>query len=265
MGNKLRVSVPYIEEVIGSKDAFEALAFCVLVKLNVKSSFIKNATFRKLKGMTRMGSARLQRILAYCKASGMLSVDVHNNMLIHSLPHGAEDNHTYFYYFTNRYAKRRRNTEVIFKQTITQVKDMLRRALIGKHVKVVQSIRQHVLLTKNPKNVGEYKKGKRFLRRLAVWGDTFFISNSRFAKVAKCGLSKARAIKKKMVEQGELQRSYSNTLVCGDANDFNIAEYARCYNDACFLFRDNGKVYKHNANVYNYKWANLCYVPKSNK
>ena len=150
---------------MASKEEFDALAFCLFVKLSITSSEIQNATARRLKELTHMGSDRLKRIVDYCVEHGL----------------------------------------------------------------------------------------------------NFFISNKRLAEIAKCSVSKVRGIKNKMLFYGELERKFSNTLVFDNAETFNIDEYRKYCNDACFLFRKDGKVYKHNPNIYDYTGKNIMFVPKNNK
>jgi hypothetical protein len=142
---------------------------------------------------------------------------------------------------------------------------MLRRAILANHIRKVENIREQALLTQNPTTTSEYRKGKRIVSRLSVWGLNFFISNKRLAEIAKCSVSKVRCIKNKMLFYGELERKFSNTLVFDNAETFNIDEYRKCFNDSCFLFRKDGKVYKHNPNIYDYTGKNIMFVPKNNK
>jgi hypothetical protein len=171
----------------------------------------------------------------------------------------------YLYKFKHSYRKRNRKHGLHFSLTLAKVKDMLRRAILANHIRKVENIREQALLTQNPTTTSEYRKGKRIVSRLSVWGLNFFISNKRLAEIAKCSVSKVRGIKNKMLSYGELERKFSNTLVFDNAETFNIDEYRKYFNDACFLFRKDGKVYKHNPNIYDYTGKNIMFVPKNNK
>jgi hypothetical protein len=171
----------------------------------------------------------------------------------------------YLYKFKHSYRKRNRKHGLYFSLTLAKVKDMLRRAILANHIRKVENIREQALLTQNPTTTSEYRKGKRIVGRLSVWGLNFFISNKRLAEIAKCSVSKVRGIKNKMLFYGELERKFCNTLVCDNAETFNIDEYRKYCNDACFLFRKDGKVYKHNPNIYDYTGKNIMFVPKNNK
>jgi hypothetical protein len=171
----------------------------------------------------------------------------------------------YLYKFKHSYRKRNRKHGLYFSLTLAKVKDMLRRAILANHIRKVENIREQALLTQNPTTTSEYRKGKSIVRRLSVWGLNFFISNKRLAKIANCSVSKVRGIKNKMLSYGELERKFSNTLVFDNADKFNIDEYRTYFNDACFLFRKDGKVYKHNPNIYDYTGKNIMLVPKKNK
>ena len=256
----IRVSIPYIQQAMASKEEFEALAFCLFVKLNFTSSEIQNATVRRLKELTHLGSDRLKRITNYCVEQGMITID-NGTMKFNKLNQDGR----YLYKFRHSYRKRNKRFGVTFNLTITKVKDMLRRAILANHLKKVEDIREQALLTKNPTTMNELRRGRRIVRRLSVWGLNFFVSNRRLAEVAGCGISKARQIKKGMIDSGELERLYSNTLICDDERKFYISEYRRYYDDECFLFIMDGKVYKHNPNVYDYKGHNIMFVPKINK
>lgn len=256
-----------ISEAIASKESFEALAFCLQVKLCIKSSVVHDATIRRLKSMTGMGTDRIRRILSLCKAEGMIDVDNNNTMTINALYDHQNVSMEYVYKFKNRYWKRGKNKDNLrFNLTVAQVMNMLRKAVVSHHVKKVENIRQHSLLTQNPKDVNEYRKGKRFLRRLAVWGFDFFISNSRLAQIAGCSVSKLRQMKRELIKAGEILRGYSNTLIFNDASQFDVAAYRKYDNGFGFLFYGtDGKIYKHNPNVYSYNGRKLAFVPKKNK
>lgn len=257
----VKVAVPYIQEAMTSKQEFEALAFCLFVKLNLTSSEIKKATYRRLKEVTKLGNERLKRILDYCTEHNLI---VCENGTLRVLPLCKEGG--YVYKFKTAYIKRNRNNQLKFNLTLAKVKDMLRRAVVANHIKRVENIREQVLLTKNPKSVQEYRKGKRFLHKLSVWGLDFFISNKRLAEVAGCSVSKTRNIKRGMIKCGEVARDYSNTYVCDIKDDFSMTKYKNFYCDQnVFLFANEGKLYKHNPNVYSYNGRNLAYVPKKNK
>lgn len=255
------VAIPDIQEALASKQDFDVLAFCLLVKLNLTNAEISNATYRRLKEVTHLGTERLRRIIQRGTETGRLAIN-NGKLVVNRISDATKG---YAFRFKNKYAKRTKKVKLQFNLTLTQVKDMLRRAVVANHVRMVENIRETSLLTINPKNVREYRKGKRLLRRLRVWGFTFSISNRRFAEVANCSISKVRDVKRKMIERNELERKYNNTLVCDDAKQFDIKAYAKCYDDACFLFRDNGKVYKHNANSYDYKGNNIVRVLKKDK
>ena len=196
-----------------------------------------------------MGSDRLKRIVDYCVEHGMVVIE-NGTMRFNKLCQDGK----YLYKFKHSYRKRNRKHGLYF-----------RRAILANHIKKVENIREQALLTKNPTTTREYRKGKRIVSRLSVWGLNFFISNKRLAEIAKCSVSKVRGIKNNMLFYGELERNFSNTLVFDNAKTFNIDEYRKYYNDACFLFRKDGKVYKHNPNIYDYTGKNILFVPKKNK
>lgn len=263
----LRVSIPCIEQALSSKEEFDALAFCVLVKLNITSSVIldkgkeRNTTMRRLKEITRLGNERIKRILTYCQQHGMVALEK-GKIIFNKL---SSDDKCYYYKIRYGYKKRKGNTLERFRITLTQVKDMLRRAVLAKHIKLIQDIRETAKLTKCPKCVDEYRKGKRLLRRLSVWGFNFFISNKCFADTVNCSLSKARAIKRNMIKSKEVDFAFSNTLFYNDAKKFNVNQYKKFIGTDCFLFERDGKIYKHNPNIYSYKGDKLLFVPKNNK
>ena len=256
----IRVSIPYIQEAMASKEEFDALAFCLFVKLSITSSEIQNATVRRLKELTHMGSDRLKRIVGYCVEHGMVVIE-NGTMKFNKLCQDGK----YLYKFKHSYRKRNRKHGLYFSLTLAKVKDMLRRAILANHIRKVENIREQALLTQNPTTTREYRKGKRIVSRLSVWGLNFFISNRRLAEIAKCSVSKTRKIKKAMLSYGEIESTFSNTIVYDNAQNFNINKYNKYYDDACFLFVQDGKVYKHNPNVYNYKGQNIMFVPKNNK
>ena len=256
----IRVSIPYIQQAMASKEEFEAVAFCLFMKLNFTSSEIHNATVRRLKELTHLGSDKLKRLTNYCMEHGMINI-TNGTMIFNKL---CQDGR-YLYKFRYSYIKRNKKHKMAIRLTLAKVKDMLRRAVLANHIRKVENIREQALLTKNPKTASEYRKGRSIVRRLSVWGLNFFISNKRLAEIAKCSVSKARNIKKAMLSYGEIESTFSNTLVFDNAQKFNINEYNKYYDDACFLFVQDGKVYKHNPNIYNYKGQNIMFVPKKNK
>ena len=71
----IRVSIPYIQEAMASKEEFDALAFCLFVKLSITSSEIQNATVRHLKELTHMGSDRLKRVIDFCVKHCMVVIE----------------------------------------------------------------------------------------------------------------------------------------------------------------------------------------------
>lgn len=255
----VRVSIPYIQEVMASKDEFDALAFCLFVKLNLTSSEIHNAKVRRLKQVTHMGSDRLKRIINFCVERGMITVK--NDILkVNKL---SQDGGC-LYKFRYTYKKRNKRRKLIFGLTLAKVKDMLRRAVVANHVRKVENIREQSLLTLHPATTKEYRKGKRFVRKLSVWGLDFYISNGRLADIANCSLSKLRTIKASMIKYGELERIYSNTFVCKDEKLINACSYNKYYREGSFLFKTKNGVYRHNPNIYNYKGNNiLLVVPKT--
>lgn len=257
----IRVSIPYIREAMASKDEFEALAFCLLVKLNVTSSTIHDATYRRLKEVTHMGSDRIRRILDFCTEHGMATFKEGTLIIGKLCTEGRE-----LYKFNFRYAKRH-GKGLNFFITLAKVKDMLRRAVLSDHIKRVENIRQTSKLTFNPQNLREYRKGRKLVRRLAVWGCDFFISNKRLANIAQCSVSKMQGIKRGMIKAGEIIRKCSNALVFGDATAFCLEGMYRYLgkDDRVFLFEHDGKIYRHNPNVYEYKGRNIVLVPKNTK
>ena len=256
----IRVSIPYIQKAMASKEEFDALAFCLFVKLSFTSSEIHDVKVRRLKEITHMGSDRLKRITKYCIEHGMIVVE-NSIMKVNKLC--KEGKHLYKFKYS--YRKRNKKHGLNISLTLTKVKDMLRRAVLANHIRKIGNIREQVVLTKNPTTMSEYRKGKIIVRRLSVWGLDFFISNKRLADIAKCSVSKVRAIKNSMLLHGELEQKESITLICENVKTFNIKEYRKYYDDACFLFRKDGGVYKQNPNIYDYKGENIIFVPKKNK
>lgn len=260
----IRVSIPSIKEAMVSKDAFEALAFCLYVKLNVTSSVLYDATCRKLKDATHLGTAKINRLLSYCEAHGMIERDG-KKIVFKALPHDGR----LLYKFRNVYARRRKKNRekqgLSFNLTLSRVKDMLRRAVLANHIKVIEDIRQAHLLTSNPSCVADYKKAKRLQRSLVVWGWDFYLSNKRMAKVMNCCVSKAKAIKRKMLSQGEIVGRACNKLLCDDADLFNINLFFQRFGTTNFIFRgvEDNKVYLHKPNIYDYKGKNIL-VLKNN-
>lgn len=257
----VKVAIPFIQEAMASKQDFEALAFCLFVKLNLTSSEIKTATYRRLKEVTKMGNQKLKQIIDYCTDNNLIVME---NGTLRVLPLCKEGG--YVYKFKTAYLKRNRKQKLEFNLTLAKVKDMLRRAVVANHIKRVENIRELSLLTKNPSNVQEYRKGKSILRKLSVWGLDFFISNKRLAEIAGCSVSKARKIKRGMIKCGEVARDYSNTFICDIEDSFSITDYRNFFCDQnVFLFERDGKLYRHNPNVYSYNGRNLAYVLKKNK
>ena len=256
-----------VNENLTSKEYFEVLAFCALVKLCVRSSVIHNATLRRLKVMTHLGTDRLRRILRRGKANGMIIISADGAMTVKALYDHKNTDNQYVYKLKNYYRSRNKKQDkenIRFNLTLTKVMDMLRKAVVAHHVKKVENIRQHSLLTQNPKNLTEYRKGKRFVRRLAVWGYDFFISNSRLAQVARCSVSKLKKMKGELISKGEIGCEESNALVFEDARQFNLSAYRKyCMGTGYVFVGTDGKVYKHNPNVYSYKGKKLAFVPKN--
>jgi len=206
-----------------------------------------------------MGSDRLKRIVSFCKEHGMLYFENDTMHIGRIFKEGGN-----IYKFKIRHMKRN-GKELRFFLSLANVKDMLRRAVVANHINKVENIRQTSSLTINPKSLKEYKKGRKLVRRLAVWGFDFFISNRRLANIANCSISKIQKIKSKMIKAHEIERTFSNYVVCDNAADFDVCAYRSYCDDTHFLFEHNGKIYKHNPNVYNYVGNNIVYVPKNNK
>ena len=159
----IRVSIPYIQEAMASKEEFDALAFCLFVKLSITSSEIHKATVRRLKELTHMGSDRLKRIVGYCVEHGMVVIK-NGTMKFNKLCQDGK----YLYKFKHSYRKRNRKHGLHFSLTLAKVKDMLRRAILANHIRKIENIREQALLTKNPTTTSDYRKGKRIVRRLSV-------------------------------------------------------------------------------------------------
>lgn len=255
----IKVSLSYIQEMMTSKEDFDVLAFCLLVQLNLNTPKIYRATMRRLKEVTRLGNDKLKRIIDYCVAHGMITRESNGTLTIHSL----NKDDVYLYKFSNKYQKRNRTQKLSFNLTLKDVKDMLRKAVVANKIKEIEGIRETILLTKNPRTLKDYRKGRNLRKRLSVWGENYFISNSKLASTANCSISKLRQIKNQMLQRKEIERGYSNTYVC-EEKDFNFEAYKRTIGCG-FLFRHEGRVYKHNPNVYSYKGKNICFVPKNNK
>lgn len=69
-----------------------------------------------------------------------------------------------------------------------------------------------------------------------------------------------------MIEAGEIERGYCNTLVYEKADEFSLENYRRYMGNAVvFLFEHEGKIYRHMPNVYSYKGQNIGCVLKNNK
>lgn len=68
-----------------------------------------------------------------------------------------------------------------------------------------------------------------------------------------------------MMKADEISRTFSNTLICENASDFNVHAFGKYVTDEQFLFEHNGMVYRHNPNVYQYTGNNLLLVPKNDK
>lgn len=255
----VKVSIPYIQEAMATKESFEALAFCLMVKLNITSSSFHHATYRRLKEATHIGSDKLKQLVSYCTEHGLLWRQGDSFQFGGLCKEGASQ-----YKFKFRYVKRQ-GKQLNFFITLAKVKDMLRRAILANHIKKVENIRQTTKLTSNPETLQDYRNGKRLARRLVVWGCDFFISNKRLAELAQCSISKVRSIKSGMMKADEISRTFSNTLICENASDFNVHAFGKYVTDEQFLFEHNGMVYRHNPNVYQYTGNNLLLVPKNNK
>ena len=256
----LRVSLPTIRKALESKESFEALAFCVMAKLNITSSTLNNVTCRSLKETTHLGTKKLNQILSYCEEHGMIKRDG-NKIVFKPLSRDG----VLSYEFHNRYASRRKKkgekAPLVFNLRLYEVKDMLRRAVLAHHFKRLESIRQTIMLTINPSCVNDYRRGRGLRRRLAVWGDDFYISNKRMAKVARCCVSKARAIKRGMVAHGEITKDFCKTVLCDDADLFNIDLFYERFGKDNFIFRgvNDNKVYLQHPNIYCYKGKNIVF------
>lgn len=264
----VKVAIPTIKEAIQSKEHFEALAFCLFVKLNITSSAIHKATYRRLKQLTRLGNQKLKRIIDYCVEHGMIVREDSNTLLFKPLYNN--EYYVYVYKFRNYYKRRKKKcNELVFNLSLIQVKDMLRNAAICGHLKRIQGLRQTLLLTENPKTVNDYRKGKKLARRLAVWGNEFFISNKRLSQIAGCCISKVQELKNGLLKHCVVIRDFCNTLICCGEDPCGkfTARYKELIEDSSeFLFLgDGGKVYKHNPNRYTYVGKQIAYVLKNNK
>lgn len=259
----VKVAIPDIQEAMTSKEYFDALAFCLLVKLNIKSSVLHHATIRRLRSMTGIGSDRLRKILDYCKRHNMIVI--HDDKSIEFLSLTKNSNGVSVYKFKHFYYKRNhKESDLRFNLSITKVKNMMRKAALAFHLKEIGNIRQQVLLTKNPTTMREFRKGRRCVKRLAVWGCDFFISNKRMANIANCSISTIQKVKHQMLASGEIERNPHNTYIC-KASQFNLQSFKKYCDSLCYLFVDNGNVYRHDANVYEYKGNQIAFVLKKNK
>lgn len=259
----VEISIEHINEALQDKHFCDALAFCLLVKLNVTSSTIKNATYRRLKSITRIGNDRLKRILSYCISHNLAYFEKDNTLVVAKLPK-FNGNHCHVYRFVNTYEKRN-GKGLQFNLTINKVKDMLRKASVAGQISKFQSIRETIkILTSNPCCLKEYKRGKRLIKRLSVWGLDFALSNHRLATFANCGLTKLKKLKQELIRERNVSVSYDNEVICENCRCFNFDQYNKYYGDDChgtYLFvGDDGKVYKRKPNIYSYVGKSIRFI-----
>lgn len=240
------------QDALKSKEALEALAFCIMVKNTFTDSTIKNATIRKCKTIFHIGTSRMVRIIQNGIKYGYL-IKRGDDIVANKF----NDKKAFSYRLKFHYFKF--DPELGCTIRIKDVVSIIRQAVVANHIRKMNSTTDTLNMTSSPKSTKEYKKAKARIKRM-LKGDSFkirdYVSNSRLAKIANTSLYNIRKCISSLVGGGIISWTYRSFKTNIDPNNFKEGLRRFFMENGCcgYLYRSasDGRIYCGGARVFKY-------------
>lgn len=273
-----------VKEAVTTKEATEALAVVLGIKVTFVNSIVTNASATRLMHILRIGHTRYKRAVNYALRKGWLIREGDN---IRAARIKALDNYNVRLVFTKHHYYGKRVDDVRCPYTLTQLCNFIRQAVllyhISKQVVVYDTI---TMATRQLTSSKARSKQSAATKRVKGWGmrkpklrkKADRLSYARMSELAGCSLSKTKALVKSLVGSGLVNKrtNYEKTKLniedfC-DEYGFNYErfksarEHYALFGKRGFLVKHDDKIMLRVANSYDLNKVVVKYLtPDSNR
>ncbi len=246
------------QEASASKEALDALALVLSMKVTFVDSCVRNATAVNVMGIFGIGHARYKRAVEYGLKRGWLQREGNNLAATKIKAIGAYNIRLVF--TKHYYALKRTPNNIKAVYTLTQMCNFIRQAVILFHISKQDVVYDTITMADHPSSQIPRNLQKRAAKRAKGWGmcrptlrrDGNRLSYARMSQLASCSKSKAKALVGTLLNNGIIDRHENYVPTALSMADYNLGvreEYARCRFRG-FLIPHRGKVMIRLANSY---------------
>lgn len=244
---------------VGTKEATEALAVVLGIKITFVNSIVNNASAVRLMHILHIGHLRYKRAVSYALRMGWL-VREGDNLRAPRIK--AQGNYNVRLVFTRHYYRGKRSSDIRCPYTLTQLCNFIRQAVLLFHISKQAVVYDTITMaTRKPTNSGERSKKTAANKRVESWGmrkprlrkKANRLSYASMGELAGCSKSKAKSLMRPLIKNNIVSRheNYEKTK-------WRIEEYSKELRDSYagtsgargFLVRHNGQVMLRLANSY---------------
>lgn len=252
-----------VKEAIVSKEAIEALAAVLSIKLTFVNSVIKNATATRVMKILRIGFTRYNRAINYAIARGWLVRD--GNKLIATLKLKELNKFNIRLCFSRCFyvGKRNAGDDIVSAYSLTELCNIIRQGVLLFHISKQATVYDTITMATHPTHRQGRDAMLKAKRRSKRWGmcepklkgKADKLSYARMAQVAGCSKSKSKSLIKTLVKGGVIDKheNFKRTNISVEDYRANGALLRELHFEArkrgCLVYHE-GKVCVRLANSY---------------
>lgn len=255
-----------------SKEAIEALAVVLAIKVTFVSSLVKDASAVRLMHILRIGHTRYKRSVNYALRKGWLIREGDN---VRATSIKASDSYNVRLVFTKHHYYGKRPDDVRCRYTLTQLCNFIRQAVLLYHISKQVVVYDTITTATRPSKRTPQAKYKAAKKRAEGWGmrkpklrkKADRLSYARMSELTGCSKSKAKSLVKSLVNGGIINKTENY-----EKTKWHIDEYSKMLRDNYaasgnrgFLVRHDGKVMLRLANSYSLNKPIVKYVANDSK
>lgn len=216
-------------EAVASKEAVEALAVVLSIKLTFVDSIINDATAVRVMKILRVGHARYKRAVDYALNAGWLVR--RGDKLVAALKLKQPNSFNIKLCFTRHFyaGKRSRHDEILAPYTLTQLCNIIRQGVLLFHISKQSMVYDTITMATHPsKKQSRAMKGA--LKRIKGWGmrepklkrKANRLSYARMSEVAGCSKTKSKSLVKELVAGSVIDKRENYRPTSIDVRDYAI-------------------------------------------
>ena len=256
--DRIYISIRETESVLSDKNRLEALSFALCMKVNFRSSAIKNPTIRRCKELFHIGTSRMTRIMRNGTRYGFLRKE--GNLLIAS---PIKKNCSYNYRL-ERKGTYKKNNEITFR--LKDAMKMLREIILLNHISKQKNCSDTLCRVATAGKRATRSDSRRATR---LCGDSRTVyrglSNRKVMQVTNTKIYTARKLINELVSKKYVQRITRTIPLNAKASQYNVKD-ANIFNKENdgrgFIFENHGELFLHISNDYNLLVDNILIYNK---